>query len=430
MRNQLRLLVAATMSAVLIAFLVPLGLLIRTIVADRVANTANRQVQTLTPLVATANRADLELSVQRASVDSGYPVSVFLPDGGTVLGTPVPRSAAVELAAAQGRSLTADTAGGREIVVAVQGLPGGTAVVRTFVSDAQLRAGVSRAWLVLALLGLALLLVGLLVADRLARSMSRPVEELAAVSRRLAAGELTARAGSTGPEEIRAVAAALNELGSRIRGLVTHERERVADLSHQLRTPLTALRLEAEALSDRAEAERVTTAVDALERTVTRAIEQARRPVAPDAAQSDAAAVVAQRVQFWSVLAEDQRRQCVTAVATGPLLVAVAADELAACVDALLGNVFAHTPEGAGFSVELTPAGPGGGAVLVVADEGPGFDLTDPTRRGASGAGSTGLGLDIVRRAAEASGGRLAVSAAPDGGARVVVELGAPLAGR
>jgi signal transduction histidine kinase len=362
--------------------------------------------------------------VQRANADSGYPFTVFLPDGKTVLGAPAPRSAAVELAA-QGQSLTADAAGGREIVVAVQGLPEGAAVVRTFVSDAQLRAGVSRAWLVLALLGLALLLVGLLVADRLARSMSRPVEDLAAVSRRLAAGELTARAGSTGPAEIRAVAAALNELGSRIRGLVTHERERVADLSHQLRTPLTALRLEAEALGDQAEAERVTTAVDALERTVTRAIEQARRPAASDAGQSDAAAVVAERVEFWSVLAEDQGRHCVTAMAPGPLLVAVGTDELAASVDALLGNVFAHTPEGAGFSVELTPAGPDGGAVLVVADEGPGFDSTDPTRRGASGAGSTGLGLDIVRRAAEASGGSLAVGATPAGGARVVVELGA-----
>jgi signal transduction histidine kinase len=424
MRNQLRLLVAATMSAVLVAFLVPLGLLIRTIVADRVANTANRQVQTLTPLVATAKGADLELSVQRANVDSGYPVTVFLQDG-TVLGAPAPRSAAVELAAS-GQSLTADTAGGREILVAVQDPAEDTAVVRTFVSDAQLRAGVSRAWLVLALLGLALLLVGLLVADRLARSMSRPVEELAAVSRRLAAGELTARAGSTGPAEIRAVAAALNELGSRIRGLVTHERERVADLSHQLRTPLTALRLEAEALRDPVEAEQVTTAVDALERTVTRAIEQARRPATRDAGQSDAAAVVAERIAFWSVLAEDQRRQCSTAMAPGPLFVAVGADELAASVDALLGNVFTHTPEGAGFSVELTPAGPDGGAVLVVSDEGQGFASTDPTRRGASGAGSTGLGLDIVRRAAEASGGRLTIGPGPAGGARVVVELGAP----
>ncbi|HKE49998.1 MAG TPA: HAMP domain-containing sensor histidine kinase, partial [Actinomycetes bacterium] len=215
-------------------------------------------------------------------------------------------------------------------------------------------------------------------------------------------------------------------LGGRIRGLVTHERERVADLSHQLRTPLTALRLEAEALGDQAEAERVTIAVDALERTVTRAIEQARQPAAPGPAQCDAAAVVAERVEFWSVLAEDQGRQCVTAIATGPLQVAVGGDELAACVDALLGNVFAHTPEGAGFSVELTSAGPGGGAVLAVADEGPGFGSTDPTRRGASGAGSTGLGLDIVRRAAEASGGSLVIGASLTLGARVIVELGAP----
>ena len=423
MRRQLRLLVAATMSAVLVAFLVPLGLLIRTIVADRAVNTANRQVQTLTPLVATADLDSLDLSVQRANAQTGYPITVFLPNG-TVLGADVPRSPAVQLAAS-GQSLTASVPGGREMVVAVEGLPAGTAVVRTFVSDDQLRAGVGRAWLVLALLGAALLAVGLLVADRLARSMSRPVEELAAVSRRLAAGELTARAGSTGPVEIRSVAAALNELGGRIRGLITRERERVADLSHQLRTPLTALRLEAEALRDPAEAERVSTAVDALERTVTQAIEQARRPASADGRSSDAAAVVTQRLDFWSVLAEDQGRHCTATVPPGPVPVAVGTEELAACVDALLGNVFAHTPEGTAFGVELTPGGAtDGGAVLVVEDEGPGFGTTDPTRRGASGAGSTGLGLDIVRRTAEASGGRLDVGGAPGGGARIRVELG------
>ena len=71
--------------------------------------------------------------------------------------------------------------------------------------------------------------------------------------------------------------------------------------------------------------------------------------------------------------------------------------------DILLGNVFAHTPEGTGFAVRLSRRA-GGGAWLVIADDGPGFGDADPTLRGRSSGGSTGLGLDIARRIAEASG--------------------------
>jgi signal transduction histidine kinase len=86
--------------------------------------------------------------------------------------------------------------------------------------------------------------------------------------------------------------------------------------------------------------------------------------------------------------------------------------------------VFAHTPEGTAFGVRLRPR-PGGGAVLSVQDGGPGFAGHDPVRRGASGGGSTGLGLDIVRQAAEASGGSLTIGNAAAGG-QAVVELGPP----
>lgn len=111
-------------------------------------------------------------------------------------------------------------------------------------------------------------------------------------------------------------------------------------------------------------------------------------------------------------------------LAPGPVLAGVAAPELAAALDALLGNVFAHTPEGAAFEVRLRPR-PGGGAVVSVQDSGPGFAGRDPVRRGASGGGSTGLGLDIVRQAAEASGGSLTIGNAATGG-QAVVELGPP----
>jgi signal transduction histidine kinase len=95
-------------------------------------------------------------------------------------------------------------------------------------------------------------------------------------------------------------------------------------------------------------------------------------------------------------------------IAEFPVLAGVAEPELGACLDALLGNVFAHTPQGTGFRIGLRPR-PGGGAVLSVHDDGPGFAQLDPIRRGTSGAGSTGLGLGIARQTAQASGGTLRI---------------------
>lgn len=97
----------------------------------------------------------------------------------------------------------------------------------------------------------------------------------------------------------------------------------------------------------------------------------------------------------------------------------VPASDLAAAVDALLENVFAHTAEGVPFDVVIVKSDNGhGGASLIVADRGEGFpDASTVLHRGTSGAGSTGLGMDIVRRTAEASGGRVVVENSPVGGA-------------
>ncbi|MEV1287611.1 HAMP domain-containing sensor histidine kinase [Micromonospora sp. NPDC049679] len=420
MRRRLTLLVAATTCLVLVAFLVPLALLVRTVAQDRAVVAATADVQAIVPVVGTADRTTLRLTVEQ--LDHTRPVTVFLPDG-TVLGTAVPRTPGVDLAA-RGESLTAVDGDGREILVAV-GRPDGTAVIRTVVPAAELTRGVARAWLVLAGLGVALVLLGLGVADRLARRLVAPITELSAVSHRLARAELTARARPTGPPEVREVAGALNQLAGRIQELLREEREQVADLSHRLRTPLTALRLEAESLPEATDAARITAGVDALERAVTGLIQQARRRGAGPGGSADAAAVVRDRVAFWTVLAEDTGRTVDLALDAGPLPVAVADDELAAATDALLGNVFAHTPDGTAFAVTLT-ARPGGGAILTISDEGPGMP-SGLVRRGASLAGSTGLGLDIVRRAAQASGGRLELSTRAAGGAVATVELGPPL---
>jgi signal transduction histidine kinase len=276
------------------------------------------------------------------------------------------------------------------------------------------------------MLGLGLLIVSVLVAHHLARNLTRPLTAVAEVSHRIAQGDLAARAELGGPPEVRQVSAGLNLLAGRIDELLAGERENVADLSHRLRTPLTALRIDAESLRDPDDRLRITADLDAVERTVDAVIREARRPVRHDVvATCTAGDVVTERVAFWSALAADEQRPVSVDLAPQPLPVRVGREDLVACLDALLGNVFAHTPEGCGMRVRLEPR-PGGGAILVVSDDGPG--LPDPLslRRGHSGSGSTGLGLDIVRRVAAASGGSLALGQTPGGGATIIVELGAP----
>jgi signal transduction histidine kinase len=427
MRRRLALLVSATMALVLIAFVVPLAVVLRVLAADRAMTAATSEAQQISAIVASSPSADsLRASVSQLISADGRPASVFLPDGTTVLGDQAPRSRAV-LLAQRGNSFTAETAaGGREVLTAVGGLSGGTVVVRVFVSDAELSKGVTRAWLILAGFGLVLLALGVLAADRLVGTVTKPIGELARVSHRLAAGELEARASPQGPPEVREVAGGLNHLAGRIRDLIWQERENVADLSHRLRTPLTALRLEAEAVPPDADPDgRLAAQVHAMENAVTSLIDNARLRTG-GSGRCDAAQVIGERAAFWSVLADDQGRRMLVELAPGPVPVGVAGPDLAACMDALLGNVFAHTPEGTGFTVRLAHRD-GGGGVVSVQDEGPGFPPGDPVRRGASGGGSTGLGLDIARQTAEASGGSLAVRTVPGGG-QVVVELGPPSA--
>ena len=425
MRLRVVLLVVATSSLVLVSFLIPLALVLRTLAADRAVSTATAQAQSMAPLV-TLSADTLRLTIDQINAETGTAVTVFLPSG-LELGQPAPRSEAVELAQ-KGRSFTAQARGGAQVLVAVEGLPGGSAVISIFVPDSVLRHGVTRAWLLLGCVGLLLLVLSVAVADQLARSVVRPIKALALASDRLAAGDLSARATVAGPPEVCRAGAGLNRLAVRIGELLAHERETVADLSHRLRTPLTALRIDAESLRDGAEMERLLADVSAVERTVSGIIREARRPSSGGApASCDAAEVISERAAFWWPLAEDQDRWMTVDLAPGPVPVLVTRDDLVTCADILLGNVFAHTPEGAALAVRLSPRA-GGGAWLIVTDDGPGFGDADPTQRGLSRGGSTGLGLDIARRIAEASGGTLVVGRSASGGGKVTVGLGSPAA--
>ncbi|UOY04085.1 ATP-binding protein [Blastococcus sp. PRF04-17] len=236
----------------------------------------------------------------------------------------------------------------------------------------------------------------------------------------MGSGDMSARATPDGPPEVREVATAVNRLADRIGELLVAERGAAADLAHRLRT---ALRLDVEALPE-VDRERLLDDVDAVSRGIDEVISEARRPVREGLGEgSDAVAVVADRARFWSVLAEDEGRRFDVDLSAEPVPLRVAAADLAAALDALLGNVCAHTPDGTPLAVRVG-ARPDGGAEVAVRDAGPGMPV-DAIDRGRSGGGSTGLGLDIARRTAEASGGGLRIDSSGHG-TTVRMDLGTP----
>ncbi|MEZ5116819.1 MAG: HAMP domain-containing sensor histidine kinase [Candidatus Nanopelagicales bacterium] len=423
MTRRILLTLTASVLLVLIAFLVPLWVYLDNFAQDRAQRQAVLQVQPLVAAVAVVPQADAGALIADFEATSGHATTVYYADG-SIVGTQVPADAAVDLARRGGAFFT-DVPGGRSLLAPVAGAPGGTAVIRMTVSDEFLAGNAATVRLILLGLGVVLLALAVFLGLLLSRSFLTPIREVSDVAQALASGDLSARVTPAGPPEIRAIGVELNRLAARVTELLRGERENVADLAHRLRTPVTALRLDVDSLSEPEERDRVSSDVDRLERMVDEVIREARRPVREGAgARCDATSVVRDRIEFWRVLAEDQGRRLTTLVPDLDLPVRVDPADLGDALDALLGNVFAHTPDGTGFAVEVRPRS-SGGAVVTVADDGPGLP-DDAVLRGRSGTGSTGLGLDIARRTAESSGGLLRIERSPAGGARVMLELGAP----
>jgi signal transduction histidine kinase len=423
MRSRLLVVTAATTTMVALAFVVPLALLVRSVAKDRALTAAAGDAQALAPVLAvTTDPATVAGALQQTRAGQEGRLTVVLA-GGEQVGTPAPDDQSLELAR-RGSAFFTDVAGGIAFFLPVLN-DTGTSIVRVAVPERLVTRGVTRSWAILAGLAVGLLLVALLVADRLAASVVRPVTRLGDAARRLGGGDLAARVDPDGPPEVAATGAAFNLLAGRVGELLEAEREMVADLSHRLRTPLTVLRMQADALPEPEARERFQDAAAELERAVSGVIEEARRPIREGTgAPVDLGALARERAEFWGALADDQNRPWRVSIPDGPRPVAVSAADLEAALDALLGNVFSHTADGTGFAVVVEP-GPDGGTRLVVEDAGSGFGA-DALERGSSGGGSTGLGLDIARRTAEAAGGRIGVGPASLGGARITLEFPAP----
>jgi signal transduction histidine kinase len=343
--------------------------------------------------------------------------------GGALVGGPQRASAAdLRVAATAARSFIAPVPDGYAVLQPVALAGDRIAVTEVYVPDSEVSRDVAASWAVMTAIALALIGVSVAVADRLASRVTRPARELAVAAAALGDGDLSARSTAGGPAELAAAGHAFNLMAERLNRLITAERVMAADLPHRLRTPLTALRMNASALGPGRAAEDTGLAIDRLEREIDLIIRAARRPAPDEPTGCDAAEVIAERFGFWSALAEDQGRQSQLSGAEEPAPVPLPRSELATATDSLLGNVFRHTPEGTAFAVTLHR---GRGAVLVlVADAGPGIADPDAAlRRGSSGAGSTGLGLDIARRVAESTGGGLKIGTSALGGTQVQLRL-------
>ncbi|POX46673.1 HAMP domain-containing sensor histidine kinase [Streptomyces sp. Ru72] len=418
----------AVTTMVVVAFAVPLGLVVKEMARDRAFAGAERQAAAIAPALSiTSDRDQLERVV--ASAGSGDGIAVHIPAGGGTKAVDIGRrrAAAKDIAATRrlGRASTTEVPGGSTLLQPTALSSGTIAVIEVYVPESEVTHGVGTAWAVLAAVGVALIIGSVAVADRLGVRMVRPARRLAEGAHDLGEGQLGARVPEDGPAELRAAAVAFNSMADQVVQLLANERELAADLSHRLRTPLTVLRLNAASLGEGPAAEQTRQAVAQLEREVDTIIRTAREAKPQTAAAGpgagcDAAEVVRERMAFWSALAEDEGRKWRVAGADRPVRIPVARSDLAAALDALLGNVFRHTPEGTAFAVDVHNAEDA--VIVLVSDAGPG--IPDPQvamarGRGSGSDGSTGLGLDIVRRLAESTGGDVRIGSSVLGGTEV-----------
>ncbi len=306
--------------------------------------------------------------------------------------------------------------------------------VRITYPTSALDSRVNRYWLLLAAIGGVVLAAATVVGLRFARTLARPLSALEHAAAAVGAGDLTARAPArSGPPEVRAVAARFNETVEQLDGLLHSQQEFVADASHQLRTPLTALRLRLENLErDVAEGaqrdlEAALAEVERLARLVDGLLVLARADATKPAPEPvDLTAVAGARVEHWSLQAAERRVRLASDLPAG-LQGLATPGALEQVLDNLLSNALAVSPPSS--MIRVTGRDAGERVELRVTDEGPGMTAEQRARAfdrfwraGPSGTG-TGLGLAVVHRLVTADGGQVELRESPGGGLDAVIGL-------
>ena len=280
--------------------------------------------------------------------------------------------------------------------------------------------------------GAAGLLAGLIIAFVLAGSLAKPLTSLADAAHRLGHGELTSRAGTVeGASEVRDLAASFDEMASRLEHTVQAQREFIANASHQLRTPLTGMKLRIEAARADAPDDAMRQQLDAADREVDRLSEivdrlltMAREVEEGRPTHVDLGDVATRAVDRW----RDRATQAeATLEASGERTTAQGnPTDLDQVVDNLIDNAISYAPG----PIRIHTDAVNGRSLLTVTDAGPGIPSEEQQRvterfyRGkGTPAGGSGLGLAIARQLVEKWGGSLLVADAEGGGTRVEVRL-------
>lgn len=400
-RRLVRAIVAVTALTILLLG-VPLAIVARHWYEDR--NTVDLQRRAAEAAVDVAvDPTDGSVHVSEDGTD-GEAFGVYDPSGVLVAGVGPPTADAAVSAALDG-SPTFDHTGetmSYAIPITARGDDQVAAVVRVADSDAEVDGDVHRAWLVMAIVAGAALLIAWLIARTLARRLAEPVRQLAIAAEQIGAGGVVISHEPTGVPEFDVLGDTLATSSTRVAEVLARERSFSADVSHQLRTPLTGLRLllesEPSPITPRALAE-----VDRLQDTVEHLLALSRDH--PSGGRDvDLATTVRSAGDRWAPVVEAHHRSLRIRTAPDGILVRASATAAGQIIDVLVDNAVVH---GAG-AIEVTYRRAPGGIAIDVGDEGPGIALqqTDEIFRRRHGTGH-GIGLALARSLAEADGGRL-----------------------
>ena len=328
-----------------------------------------------------------------------------------------------------------NTLGTDLLYVAVPAASGGIVhgAVRITYPTSEVDERVRRYWLVLAAIAAVVLAVAVALAGGFARWIVRPLSRVEEAAGEVAAGNLNVRVPATGPPELRRLAGSFNEMVVQLGSLLHSQEQFVADASHQLRTPLTALRLRLENLARDGdgrregefeaaleELERLSALVDGL-LTLARADRAASTP-----AELDVASGLGERVEAWSALAEEQQVRLVARV-EGRLHALATPGRLEQVLDNLLANALEVAPTGS--DIELTAARSGPWVEIRIRDRGPGMSSEEIAHafdrfwRGGADEAGFGLGLAIVQRLVHADGGEIELRPREGGGLDAILRL-------
>ncbi len=428
----------------IVALGVPLAINLRARVSAEVRTQAQAQADlvaaTAADMLGPADRSELSALARNAAASVRGRILIVNRAGGVLVDSAGPAQVGSSYesrpeiqAALAGRQIqvqrNSKTLGQEILATAVPIIRNGRAAgaVRVTQSVAAVNTAVQKAVLGLALLGLIVLALGLLAGAIIAAQVGRPIKRLEEIARRVAGGDLRARAQIEGSREQRSLASSFNDMTHRIAGLLRAQRDFVADASHQLRTPLTGLRLrleEARALDAGPACSEIDTAiaeVDRLSHTVNDLLvlsSVGERQAAGRTVELDEVAVSA--VERWRAHAADSgiSLEYEQQASAGP--VRAEASDLDRVLDAVMENALRYSRRGTAVAIVTAPGR------IEVRDRGPGireeerelvfrrFHRGEVGRAGPSG---SGLGLAIARELARQWDGEVTLSPRPGGGA-------------